>query len=370
MDNRIREAITALKSGDKKVAYLLLRDIIAENPRSKDAETAWIIMAAVVDDPQRQRRSLETALALNPANEVARQRLAELSNPLVTLEPPTSETTGEQTSEVAKPQEVAPLALAVGAGSRVNQPEPIERQLTISLPQFMGFVGVFLLALGVFTPIIRLPIVGSLNYFRTGQGDGVLVLLLALISLPFLFVRRYKFLWISGMLSLAMITATLGNLIWSLGRLQDELSAGLSDGLLGGLFQTLLESVQLEWGWVVLVAGGLLLLASAAAAWDGWKNLPFIGAGLFLSVMLVGVIFGLRFLTESGVLSNLPFFDAPVTEDGKRVVQVPVGSAAVYDAGSLRVLQVHDPTAFHVIEPAALGHAGVQRLSGITYVSI
>ena len=35
-----------------------------------------------------------------------------------------------------------------------------------------GFAGAAALAFGVFCPIARVPIVGSVNYFRNGTGDG------------------------------------------------------------------------------------------------------------------------------------------------------------------------------------------------------
>lgn len=40
MGTRTREAMAALKGEDKKTGYLLLLDVIAENPRNKDAKTA------------------------------------------------------------------------------------------------------------------------------------------------------------------------------------------------------------------------------------------------------------------------------------------------------------------------------------------
>ena len=109
-------------------------------------------------------------------------------------------------------------------------------------------MGVFLLALGVFTPIIKLPLVGSMNYFRNGQGDGVLVLLLALGSIPFVITKRYKFLWISGLLSLAMIAVTFGRLAWGISQLNNAITSELSGGMFDGLFDVLVESIQLEWG--------------------------------------------------------------------------------------------------------------------------
>jgi len=38
------------------------------------------------------------------------------------------------------------------------------------------------LFVGVFTPFVSLPFAGNLNYFQNGKGDGVIILLIALVS--------------------------------------------------------------------------------------------------------------------------------------------------------------------------------------------
>ena len=58
----------------------------------------------------------------------------------------------------------------------------------------LGLIGSVALILGVFAPILSLPIVGSVNYFSNGSGDGTIVLLVALISLLLTLRRRYEWL--------------------------------------------------------------------------------------------------------------------------------------------------------------------------------
>ena len=41
--------------------------------------------------------------------------------------------------------------------------------------QWFGILGSILLFIGVFAPIISVPIVGNVNYFQNGKGDGVIV---------------------------------------------------------------------------------------------------------------------------------------------------------------------------------------------------
>ena len=47
----------------------------------------------------------------------------------------------------------------------------------------LGLIGSVVLFIGVFAPIVSVPIMGNINYFQNGQGDGMIILVLAVISL-------------------------------------------------------------------------------------------------------------------------------------------------------------------------------------------
>jgi hypothetical protein len=67
-----------------------------------------------------------------------------------------------------------------------------EWEETCGKEQILGLVRSAVLFIGVFTPIVGLPIVGTRNYFQNGQGDAVIVLVLALISLLLTLAKRYR----------------------------------------------------------------------------------------------------------------------------------------------------------------------------------
>jgi hypothetical protein len=77
--------------------------------------------------------------------------------------------------------------------------------------QTLGLIGSIVLFVGVFTPIISLPIVGSMNYFQNGKGDGVIILGLAIVSLILTLTKRYGGLWFTGLGSLAVMIFTFIN---------------------------------------------------------------------------------------------------------------------------------------------------------------
>lgn len=122
--------------------------------------------------------------------------------------------------------------------------------------QILGFAGAGLLAIGVFAPLISIPIAGSINYFNNGSGDGVIVLVLAIISAFLVAIRRYRVLWVTGLACLGLIGFSFMNISSSLAEFEREMADNPFRGL---------ANVQMQWGWMVLVTGAVLLLAAAAS---------------------------------------------------------------------------------------------------------
>ena len=108
--------------------------------------------------------------------------------------------------------------------------------------QIFGLVGSGLLILGTFLPLASVPIVGSINYFKNGQGDGVFIIGFGTLAIVFTLIKRYKLLWIPAILSIALLIYV-----------AQEMSGSSS-----GIF-----SISMEWGWLVMFAGGILLVLAA-----------------------------------------------------------------------------------------------------------
>lgn len=74
-DRLFRRGAAAASAGHRTVAAGLLRQAVRLNPGH---EQAWLWLSGVLDDPGDIRFCLQTALELNPANERARQGLAQI----------------------------------------------------------------------------------------------------------------------------------------------------------------------------------------------------------------------------------------------------------------------------------------------------
>jgi MFS family permease len=75
MSEKLQEAISSIKSGNKQLGQQLLAQIIQAEPNN---ETAWLWMSAVVDEEKR-RYCIERVLKINPNNQAARQALEKIN---------------------------------------------------------------------------------------------------------------------------------------------------------------------------------------------------------------------------------------------------------------------------------------------------
>jgi hypothetical protein len=73
--NKLQEAISLIKAGDRQTGQKLLTEVLNEDPRN---ETAWLWMSALVSGEQR-RFCLEKVLSINPNHPQAREQLAKLT---------------------------------------------------------------------------------------------------------------------------------------------------------------------------------------------------------------------------------------------------------------------------------------------------
>ncbi len=86
MSEVIKQAENAIKAGDTKTGFEILRQILVENPES---ERAWWIMSGLVQRAERAT-CLEQVLLINPSNQFARDALNELkeASPITETKPP------------------------------------------------------------------------------------------------------------------------------------------------------------------------------------------------------------------------------------------------------------------------------------------
>lgn len=75
MSDKVQQAITATRAGQKREAQQLLAEALEENPNN---EHAWFLLGNLVDSPEKRKAYLGKVLAINPAYEKARQQYAQV----------------------------------------------------------------------------------------------------------------------------------------------------------------------------------------------------------------------------------------------------------------------------------------------------
>lgn len=132
-----------------------------------------------------------------------------------------------------------------------------------STPKLLGIVGSIILFIGVFMPIVSAPIVGNLNYFQNGKGDGILIIALALASILLILSNKYGGLWITGFGSLGVLGFTYYNINSKMSAAKDMMDRELAGNPFRGLADVALQSFQIQWGWAILIIGAVLVISAA-----------------------------------------------------------------------------------------------------------
>jgi hypothetical protein len=129
----------------------------------------------------------------------------------------------------------------------------------------VGLTGALVLFIGVFTPIVSVPTVGYINYIENEKIDGVVILGLAIVSFLLLLARRYRGLWFTGLASLGVLLFTFISLQIKIAELRNKLGVELTGNRSPSIAEMVARSVQIQWGWPVLIIGAAFILWAAAS---------------------------------------------------------------------------------------------------------
>ena len=161
----------------------------------------------------------------------------------------------------------SPTLEIISSGGQQSQTDFIAlaaSEKSVRVKQLLAILGASLLFVGVFLPIVSLPIFGSLNYFHNGEGDGTIILVLAVVSSILAATRRFRGLLVTGLCSVGLLLFTLVNFMIRMSELRGQMQAQLAGNPFSELADLAMNSVQMQWGWAVLMLGGVLIVVAAA----------------------------------------------------------------------------------------------------------
>ena len=137
--------------------------------------------------------------------------------------------------------------------------------------RILGIVGGVLVLLGIFLPLVTVTIgqagmsqsVSFFDSIKGGSWEGWVLLLLGIASIILAVLRQYKFLIVTGVITLAIVVLNYVNMKSSLAK-----AMGSADP---ETLERMGVDVSTNWlGWLVLIIGSLILIAAGATG----KNAP------------------------------------------------------------------------------------------------
>jgi hypothetical protein len=167
------------------------------------------------------------------------------------------------------------------------------KALTIDVAQIIGITGTVLVVLGVFTPVVSLPIVGTVSLFSNGSENGIAVLFLAIASIVCMLRGIYPWVYGTGLGLLLIVGGVFARLSSTIATLKSNAERELSGNPFRGLADAAMASVQLQWGWVILFLGIGMVLTSAYLKKPRLNRQAFVSMGAVLAGVIV--LTGLRF---------------------------------------------------------------------------
>lgn len=134
-------------------------------------------------------------------------------------------------------------------------------EATSRLRMRLGILAAALLGGGAFLPIVDAPLLGSMDYVQGGQGDGVILVVLAVLGVISTLVGQRWPQVVLGVIALLVILAGFGQI--------HEIIESSQERLRAAGFRAAADAVRMGWGWIPMFLGGTLMLAAPFARPQG-----------------------------------------------------------------------------------------------------
>ena len=142
--------------------------------------------------------------------------------------------------------------------------------------RILGIVGGVLVLLGIFLPLVTVTIgqanmsqsVSFFDSIKGGSWEGWVLLLLGIASIVLAVLRQYKFLIVTGVITLGIVVLNYINMKSSLAK-----AMGSADP---EMLEKMGVDVSTNWlGWLVLIIGSLVLIAAGATGRNAPLGTPY-----------------------------------------------------------------------------------------------
>ncbi len=122
-------------------------------------------------------------------------------------------------------------------------------------------VGGLLMVVGVFMPMLSIPVLRDDSYFQLSPGGAIILLVLGGLSVLIAVWGRFKLLYVTGLVALGLLVYTYFQVDRRKSSAQSDVREHVINTPLKGLSQKLVSSVGLRYGWPVMMLGAAMTVA-------------------------------------------------------------------------------------------------------------
>lgn len=135
--------------------------------------------------------------------------------------------------------------------------------INVNQQKVLSLAGMLLVFISLFTPLISLPIVGSVNLLQHNVPAAIFTIIVCGVSLYLTIKERYRDI-LYGSISLLILMAVLFiNIYIKIEKVKADITKGLEGNMFAGLATAVAAAIRIEWGWALIFIGIGILIASS-----------------------------------------------------------------------------------------------------------
>ena len=126
----------------------------------------------------------------------------------------------------------------------------------MSKKQLIGIIGALLIIIGVFMPMVSIPLIGGISFISKNKIGGIIVVILAIASIVLILKNNYKGLLGTGIASICVIIFYTVKMVYSFNKAKEE----MGDNYLADMVS---DFINIEYGVPVLIIALVLVIVAA-----------------------------------------------------------------------------------------------------------
>jgi len=129
------------------------------------------------------------------------------------------------------------------------------------IQRIVAIIGGLLMAVGVFLPMLSIPLLRDDPFFRLSPGGAAIILALGGLTILLAVIGRFRYLYLTGLLALGLLIYSYVKVEQRKSSAQADLRERVIDTPLKDLSHGLISSMGLRYGWPMMMLGAAITVA-------------------------------------------------------------------------------------------------------------